>query len=269
VSIRFEDRNVAEIRCGRSKYRIAGCADRDFPKVPRQSDDAAECDAAALREMLEQGSYAVSSDDTRGAICGVRLEVSKTGEGRVESTDGHRLSRIDRKARLPRHKSGGATLCARGVKEILRLLEGAETCTASIDTKCLHVRVGGMTVSVSLHDGVWPPTDNVFPKGNKANVVVDRERLVDSLKRVSPLATDFRGVMIATSDGQALTDEVEAELAGDPFKVSVNAKYTLDCLTHMAGDVVTIRVAGEYDPVVFTDHDDAGHTAIVMPMRGN
>src|SRR3979409_95148 len=36
VSIDVGDRHVAEIRCGRSRYRIAGYPDRDFPKVPRQ-----------------------------------------------------------------------------------------------------------------------------------------------------------------------------------------------------------------------------------------
>jgi DNA polymerase-3 subunit beta len=277
VSIEVGDRNVAEIWCGRSKYRIAGYPDRDFPKVPRQGDDAVECDAAALREMLERGSYAVSLDETRGAIKGVHLEVG-ADDAKMASVDGHRMVRIERKARLPRPKDGHATVCARGAGELLRLLDGAETCTASIDARHLHVRVGAMTVSASLLDETYPPIDAVFPKEHKASAVINRDRLIESLKRVSPLASESRGVTItphdgaltlvtADHDGQELTDEIEAELSGDKIAFSVNVKYTLDCLQHMTGDAVTMRLVDAFAPVVFLDHDDAGHTGIVMPMR--
>jgi DNA polymerase-3 subunit beta len=277
VTIEIADRNVAEIRCGRSKYRITGYPDRDFPKVPQQGGDAIECDAAALREMLERASYAVSLDETRRQISGVGFEVGT--DAKMASTDGHRLARVERKAKLPRPKGGKAILCARGARELLRLLDGAETCTASIDARHLHVRVGAMTVSASLLDETFPPIDQVFPKEHKASVEVNRDRLIESLKRVAPLASETSGVTItpssgaltlvtSDSEGQELTDEIEATHTGAPIKLALNAKYALDCLTHMTGDVVTIRLVDEFAPVVFVDHGDAGHTGIVMPMRG-
>ena len=278
VTIEVGDRHVADIRCGRSKYRIAGYPDRDFPKVPRPGDDAIECDAGALREMLERGSYAVSSDETRRHITGVGIEVG-ADVSKMASTDGHRAVRVERKTRLPRPKGGKAILCSRGAREILRLIDGAETCTASIDARCLHVRVGGMTVSACLFDETFPPIDAVFPKDHKASVDVNRDRLIESLKRVAPLASDVRGVTITPSDssltlvtadseGQELTDEIEATCTGKAIRFACAVKYALECLQHMTGNTVTIRTLGELDPIVFLDNDDAGHTGIVMPMRG-
>jgi DNA polymerase-3 subunit beta len=278
VTIEVGDRSVAEIRCGRSRYRIAGHPDRDFPKVPRSADDPVECDAAALRELLEGASYAASIDETRRHLCGVNLDVA-ADVARAAATDGRRLVRIERRTKLPRPKGGKTTLCAHGARELLRLLDGAETCTVSVDPRHLHVRVGIMTVSASLIDEAFPPIDQVFPSEHKASVAVNRDRLIESIKRVSPLASDIYGMTITPSDGglalatadsegQELSDEIEAKLIGSSIAVTLHPRYALDCLQHMTGDVVTIRLVDPLAPVVFLDSGDAGHTGIVMPMRG-
>jgi hypothetical protein len=57
------------------------------------------------------------------------------------------------------------------------------------------------SVDCVRRDETYPPIDAVFPKEHKASAVINRDRLIESLKRVSPLASDTRGVTITPSDG--------------------------------------------------------------------
>jgi len=70
--------------------------DRDFPKVPdhrEASDPTVEC--AVLREMIERTMFSICDDETRFHLNDVFFE-SGGSKCRMVSTDGHRLSKIER-----------------------------------------------------------------------------------------------------------------------------------------------------------------------------
>lgn len=280
VSLKVEVSAWADIKIGKAKYRIAGHNDRDFPKVPEpdKSADPVDVDAEALYDALTRGSYAASPDESRQALCGVLLDVDAERFS-VTSTDGHRLVVVKRKSAMARPRSGRATIHPRGAAEFLRLLEGAKECRVTFDLNRMFVSAGGITVSSGLLGFEYPKIEHAIPKTHKATATLNRDRLIDAIKRVAPLTDEMHGIVFTStssglalatrdSDGEELTDEVDADVSGE-VKVAMRAKYALDCLSHMAGDSITMRTIGEFDPIAFVDHDDDGHTGIVLPMRMN
>ena len=66
------------IKCGKSRFSVNGRNAEDFPKMPRQeSSTEFEVQAPLLRKMIQKTIYAVSTDLTRPALCGVLWEVDK------------------------------------------------------------------------------------------------------------------------------------------------------------------------------------------------
>src|SRR5688572_10648611 len=90
------ENNWANIKAARVEYKLVGMPDREFPKIPDHREvKYAKVDAAALREMIDKTLFSVSSDETRFHLNGVLFE-SDGQKGRMVSTDGHRLSKVER-----------------------------------------------------------------------------------------------------------------------------------------------------------------------------
>lgn len=278
VSIKVDGSAWADIRIGRAKYRIAGHSDRDFPKIPEpgKSSSYTDVDAEALHDMLARASYAASPDDSRQALCGVLLGVDG-GRVTAATTDGHRLVEIARKIVMPRPDGGRVSLVARGAAEFAKLIDGAKACRVAFDGRRMFMSADGIAISAGLLDFAIPPYEQVVPTSHKASITLNRDRLIDVIKRVAPLASGLRGVVFTSTDtglrlaaksadGEELTDETDADIKGE-IRICAHAKYVLEALSHMTGDAVTVRVIDALDPMVFVDHDDAGYTGVVMPMR--
>lgn len=273
VTLKVDGSAWSVVQCGKSKYRIAGLAERDFPKVLGAAGDGLEVDAETLKVMLDAAGYAVSPDESRQAMCGVLFEIDGT-HCTVASTDGHRLAMMTRPLVVGSAKR--VPVSARGCAEIAHLLDGHKTCRVALADRRVSVRAGDVTISAGLLAFEAPQFRHAIPKSHKASAIVDRDNLLAALKRVSPLTGELNGVRITSTkdglsllsykDGAEIADEVGAEIAGE-IRVCVNAKYVTECLSRIAGDTVTIRTIDEMAPIVFLDNDDPGFTGIVMPMR--
>ena len=96
ITLKKADNHWAEIKSGKVTYRIVGMPDRDFPKVPDHRE-------ATLRDRRERGA---ARDDRAHAVLGLqrrdpvspqrRVLRERRLEGRMVSTDGHRLSKVER-----------------------------------------------------------------------------------------------------------------------------------------------------------------------------
>src|SRR6185436_14787977 len=90
------DNHRAEIKSGKVTYRIVGMPDRDFPQVPDHREASyTTLESAVLREMIERTLFSVCNDETRFHLNGVFFE-SDGSKSRMVSTDGHRLSKVER-----------------------------------------------------------------------------------------------------------------------------------------------------------------------------
>lgn len=265
ISIKVDGSAWAEVRCGKAKYRMPGMGDRDFPKVPEAAPDAVEVNATKLCAALEAVGYAVSRDESRQALCGILIEPDA-----LAATDGHRLAVVRHALGIQRPP---VVLSASGAQEFSALLGDHETCRVGFDAKRMSVSAGGVTICAGLLDFRFPPYQQVIPSGNKHTALVDRDQLLAAIKRVAPLASETRGITVRSTqtglalasfcDGAELHDEVACEVSGE-VKFGVHPKYLGEAVAHMAGETVTLRCAGELDPIVIQDNDDL---AVVMPMR--
>ena len=278
VTLKKADNHWAEIRSGKVTYRIVGMPDRDFPKVPDHREATyATVETAVLREMIDRTLFSVCNDETRFHLNGVFFE-SDGSKVRMVSTDGHRLSKVERTIANGPKLSAGIIIPKKGLLEMKKVLETGASCKLAIKTPHLFLVAEDIALAVKLIDAQFPPYEQVIPKDHKRVITVDRARFIDSLRRAQLMSSETRGVKVsATKEGITITsdnpdlgevrEELDAEYKGEAIAIGFNPKYVVELLGQMSSDQVTLSLGSELDPGLFKPVTGDDYLGVVMPMR--
>ncbi len=274
--------NYAEITCGAAHYKIVGMAPEEFPKL--QKDDGAHLvtiKGAVLLEMIKKTQYAISSDETRYILNGIFFEPRADGLVRTVATDGHRLALIERELAGDFKLKAGVILPRKGLMELKRLLEEAPDaeCQLGFAENLAIFKKPGLSMVMRLIDGQFPEYQRVIPKESEKQLLVNRQRLYDALKRISLLSSDKSSAIRLTLSENLLRitannpdlgeakDDLEVAYRGPGLTVGFNARYLLDVLSSMECDEVSVEMGDEHSPGVVHAPGDRSYTTVVMPMR--
>lgn len=277
ITLKKTDNHWAEIKSGKVTYKIVGMPDRDFPKVPDHREaQYSQIESTVLREMIERTLFSVCNDETRFHLNGVFFE-SDGHKCRMVSTDGHRLSKVERVVEGPK-LTAGIIIPKKGLLEIRRVLDAGPHCKLAIKTPHLFLVQDDIAIAVKLIDAQFPPYEQVIPKEHKRVITVDRSRFIDALRRAQLMSSETRGVKVsANKEGVTITsdnpdlgevrEEMEAEYNGDTIAIGFNPKYVVELLSQMSSDQITISLGGELDPGLIKPLTGDDYLGVVMPMR--
>ena len=283
------DKNYAlQLRSGKIKFRIPGMPGEDFPPLPSPGEAKfSEISAASLSQLIGLTQYSMSSDDTRPHLSGALFESDKKTV-RMVTTDGHRLSKAELKADEGT-ESFSMLVPQKGIAELKRLIDdvrgekksgdGQPTIGVATLSGSAFFRSQGVALSVKLTDEQFPPYSKVIPQSHQRRVVALREALVDSLRRISLVASDKSGgvrlslepgnlhIVSENPDVGEGSEELEVDFSGEPLTVGFNARYLLEALSALPDDEVLVELGGELDPGVIKPVSDNRFVGVVMPMR--
>jgi DNA polymerase-3 subunit beta len=288
VSLKKAGNNYLEVRCGPSEFRIVGLPAEDFPALPKFEKVAfVDVTPAELLEQIERTSFAASTDETRYNLNGVFFE-PQGPVLRMVATDGHRLALSEKPLAGDYALKRGVILPRKGLNELKKLLaEGPDAGQEKVEAKLGFAessavfRRPGVILAMRLIEGLFPDYKQVIPKQGEKIVKVGRERLLETLRRVSLLSSDkshavklelAAGVLRVLSQNPDLgeaKEEVPVEYAGEPLKIGFNARYLTDVVAILKSDDAQLELADDLSPGVLrgAGPEDAGYTAVVMPMR--
>ena len=280
VHLRRTENNWLEIQSGRAEFKVVGMSERDYPKLPAVADaELSAVDPVVLSEMIGKTAFSISQDDTRPHLASVFFE-SDGETARMVSTDGHRLSKFGKALAKGPKLASGVLIPRKGVAEIRRAIEGREAaCDIGIHQGYFVLRADDVTLTVKLAEGQFPPYEQVIPKENDKILVLEREVLLDALRRVSIIASDKtwgirlileKGSLAIEADNPDLgnaREKLDVEYKGSALQIGFNARYFIDLLTEMASKNVRLELGEDLDPAVIRPADDSDYLGVVMPMR--
>ncbi|HET8732695.1 MAG TPA: DNA polymerase III subunit beta [Anaeromyxobacteraceae bacterium] len=288
VTLKKAGNNYLEVRCGPSEFRIVGLPAEDFPALPRfEKVPFVDVTPAELLEQIDRTSFAASTDETRYNLNGVFFE-PKGPVLTMGATDGHRLALSEKPLAGDYALKRGVILPRKGLHELKKLLsESVDAAAEKPETKLGFAensavyRRPGVVLAMRLIEGMFPDYKQVIPKQGEKIVKVGRLRLLETLRRVSILASDkahavklelSAGVLKVLSQNPDLGDakeEVPVEYAGEPLKIGFNARYIMDVLQVLRSNEIVFELADDLSPGVLRGGEEAdqGFTAVVMPMR--
>lgn len=282
-SVTFEAReDKLTITCGKSRFVVNGRNPDDFPKLPKQeSKTSFTVDPGLLGKLVQKTVYAVSTDLTRPALCGVLWEVDKKYISMV-STDGHRLAKVELAIDLGEVEKMDVIIPPKALTTLRSYTEGGGEIKVSLGENSVSFDMAESSIYSRLLEGPFPNYQKVIPESNEKELVINKVMLQDATRRVAILSDalthqivfsigkDKVTLHVSTQDLGEAREELEASFAAEPMDVGYNAGYILDILKTIDAEDISFRLdrsdnAGLVEPV--TAEENIKQTCIIMPLR--
>lgn len=273
------------VKCRKSRFKIVGKSASEFPKLPEQKALASfTMSTKVLDNMISKTIYAVSNDLTRPSLCGVLWQLKK-GSFIMVATDGHRLGKVEYQGKFKEGSDAGDRefiVSPKALNIVRSLFEDREEVTVKLAENHITFDLGDSIVYSRLLEGPFPDYNQVIPKNNKKELVVNREQFTQACRRVSILSSvithqirlsikkDAVTLSVNTPDlGEAL-EEMPSSFNSDGLDIGYNAKYLLDMLRTMDTEDVSFLLdrsdnAGMLVPV--GEEGDLQYRCLLMPLR--
>jgi DNA polymerase-3 subunit beta len=291
IRIQKKDNQWIILQCGKSIFNLAGLDPEEFPSLPAYQEERFSLVSTRLfREMIEKTVFAASNEESRYHLNGVLLVRSKQAGKealRMVATDGHRLSLIDRgNQKIQGVEEKGIIVPKKGILEIKKIIgdrDGEEEMGIYFDSTHGFFKMGKSLTVIRLIDGEFPEYEQVIPKGNDKKLVMVKETMISSLKRVSTMASErMEGVKFSlkansvemSSTHQDFGDakeEVEVVYEGPPLQVGFNARYLIEAFNVVDTEEVLMELKDEGSPGILRPCSSSvgisDQISIIMPMR--
>jgi len=277
---KIEKKGNLRIKTPSSVFNMVGVPPSDFPVFPEMKNPSFfSLDSSDLASTIDQTLYCVSTDETRYHLTGVFCE--KKGKSlRFVATDGHRLSYSEIGGVEKIALSEGVIIPRKGLYEIQRLVstEEEKIISLAIAPPRILVRYSSFLLSIRLIEGQYPNYQRFLPKESKVQAEVERETLIQALKRVSVLSSlqsknvkfqwekDKLILTASHPDFGDAKEEVPLIQSSSNLSIRFNAKYVLDSLLHTAGESVLWEMTDPSSPGVIRAQKAKG-ASIIMPMK--
>ncbi len=277
IQFDVDGKNAASIRSGQSFFKILGLPEEEFPPLPKFDDSkVVTIRQKDLRDGLRKTSYAISTDETRYVLNGVLFSF-KDNKLTLVATDGRRLAMLDIDLEFPRSHEADIIVPTKAVTELQRLLTDDGDVRVSVGSGQIAFDLNNTLLVSKLIEGNYPNYRQVIPGEMKERVTLERETFLNSLRRVSLLASDkSNSIKLNFSknniDITANTPEVgEAKESlpvaykGREFSIAFNPEFLMAPLRNLTEDEVFLDLIDEMSPGVIKIQSPFLY--VLMPMR--
>lgn len=270
------------ISCGKSRFVVNARGADDFPKLPKQeSKTSFKIDPEIIGELAQKTIYAVSTDLTRPALCGVLWEVDRKGIAMI-STDGHRLARVEIAMDLGNVHKIDVIVPPKALSTLRTYAEGEKEVHTSIGENSINFDMAETSIYSRLLEGPFPNYQRVIPTKNEKELLVSRSALAEATKRVSILSDTLTRQVVFSIGKNKLTlnvrtqelgearEEMEASFAEEPLDIGYNANYVLDVLRTIDAEEIVFLLDRPDNAALVKPAGDGGNMkqlCIIMPLR--
>jgi len=277
ITIEVDAKNVSTLRCGSSYFKIFGLAKDEFPAFPSFKDAKSySMKQAELRDGLRKTSYAISVDETRYVLNGILFSL-KDNKLTLVATDGRRLALFDSDMEFPRSHERDFIVPTKAVTELQRLLGEDGEVQISVAENLVSFELNAAQLVTKLVEGNYPNYRQVIPGEAKERVTIEREALLNSVRRVSLLSSDKTSsvrlnfsknnldITANTPEVGEARESLAVAYRGRDISIAFNPEFLLDPLRNLANDEVHIEMIDEMSPGVLKINTPFLY--VLMPMR--
>ena len=237
--------------------------------------------ASTLLGGIQSTIFATADDDLRPVMNGIYFDIREDQLVFVAS-DSKKLVRL-----INNSVKAGFTANFILPKKPANLLKNviskdAGDATISFDSKSARIEAGDFTVSCRLIDGRFPRYESVIPKNNVNKMTIDRQTLINVLRRVAVFANAatnqvkfdlvLDNVTVSAQDidfSVSATESVACSYAGAPMAIGFRANFLVEILNTISSAEVEVQLsdparAALIVPVENAENEDL--LMLIMPM---
>jgi len=262
IAIEVDGKNAASIRSGQSFFKILGLPEEEFPPLPKfENAKVVTMRQKDLHDGLRKTAYAISTDETRYVLNGVLFSF-KENKLTLVATDGRRLAMLDIELEFPRSHETEIIVPTKAVTELQRLLKDDGEVKISVGSGQIAFDLNNTLLVSKLIEGNYPNYKQVIPSEAKERVTLERETFLNSLRRVSLLASDKSNsiklnfsknnieITANTPEVGEARESLPVAYKGRDFAIAFNPEFLMAPLRNLTEDEVFFDLIDEMSPGV-------------------
>jgi DNA polymerase III subunit beta len=276
VSLAYEaGEGVLAVSSGSYSSRVNVFSAEDFPRLPSVDIPLHKIATAALLGTIEKVARAASRDESRPVLTGILVQF-EGAQLVMAATDSYRLS-VKETELAESGPELEAIIPARALQELARLAAGSEAVELGVHENHVVFSAGDIWLTSRRIDGQFPNYKQLLPETFEAELTVEREPLLEVVRRASVLAQRNQPLRLGFAEGEltvsAQTQDVgEAReslpvaYTGELLEIGFNPDFLRDGLEAVAGDTIELKLINPLRPAVIASADER-FWYLIMPIR--
>ncbi|HTH05844.1 MAG TPA: DNA polymerase III subunit beta, partial [Ilumatobacteraceae bacterium] len=271
------DGDDVSISNGRSQFAVRPLSFDDYPKLASPVNTSVTLPAAQFGDALRQVVRAASADEARPILTGVLMTAEADGL-RMVATDSYRLAVRDLAGQQVLAADQRVLVPGRALTELQRLVGAGDDVTMRLGDRDATFEVGTTRLTTRLIEGEFPNYRQLIPASHPNALTVEREPLLEAIRRVKILARDATPVRLQmggdtlrltaiTQDVGNASEELDAQYAGTELTVAFNPDYLAAGIEACNGDSVTLNTLDALKPAVVRGVGNDDYLYLLMPVR--
>ena len=263
------------VTSGASTFRLHTFAAEDFPRLPEVDGQLSAIEPNAFLDTVSRVGRSASRDESRPVLTGILVRF-EAGRIVMAATDSYRLSvkETESPGTLPELD---AIIPARALQELGRIAAGGDEVELGVRENHVVFGAGGSWLTTRRIEGQFPNYKQLLPDAFEHEVALQREELLDVVRRVSIMAQRNSPLRLRFAEGEltisAITQDVgeareslPAPYAGDVLEIGFNAEFLRDGIESVEGDTLRLKLISPLRPAVLQGESE-DYTYLIMPIR--
>ena len=250
-----EETKGIEISSENGKYKLAGQDAKEFPKVPELSSSSSFLiSSSVLLNAINKTLFASGNDELRPVMSGVFCELSEENITFV-ATDAHKLVKHTR-SKISSNSNSSFILPKKPLSLLKNNIDSDSDLNIDFNETNVKFSLDNITLICRLIDGKYPNYDAVIPKDNPNKLVINKDELLNSIKRVSIYAsktTHQIRLKIAGSQLQITSEDLDfankaeerltCSYEGEDIEIGFNSRFVIDMLNNIGAEQICLEMS--------------------------
>ena len=283
ISININDKNLLEIECEGSLYKLATMNPEEFPELPKiEVENSIEIEQNNLKNMIRRTIFAVSSEESRPIFTGCLFEI-KENRLNLVAVDGFRLAL--RSTILDNQTNDfSAVIPGKTLNEVNKILSDSfEPVKIGVSKNQALFEMDNCKIVTRILDGEFLNYKSVIPNNWETRVKVNKNSIQNCFERISLISSsviekekkypvkvlvDIGKIVISCTNqtGEA-KEEIYVSTEGKNLEAGFNPKYFLDSLKAIDDEDVFIEFGTKISPCIIKSVENNDYTYMILPIR--
>ena len=283
IKLFLNEKNLLEIECEGSLYKLATMNPDEFPELPKINvDNSIEIEQTVLKNMIRKTIFAVSTEENRPIFTGCLFEVTDK-KLNVVAVDGYRLA-IKSTELNEVANTFSSVIPGKTLNEVNKIISDSfDTIKIGISRNQALFEMENCKIVTRLLDGEFLKYSNAIPQNWETRINVNKNNIQNCFERILLISSstierekkypvkiniEVGKVVIscANQTGDA-KEEIIVETEGQELEIGFNPRFFLDALKAIDDEEVYIEFGTNRSPCIIKPLEDGDYLYMILPIK--
>ena len=253
----------------------------DYPNISiDKSSNIITLEATVLRALINQTSFAMSTQEVRPLLTGLNLKINGDILECI-ATDSYRLAKKVIRIDNPIEDSINIVIPGKSVNELVSILKDEDNVNIHLFTNKILFEYKNIMFQSTLLNGAYPDTTNYIPKEFAYMINLNLKEYYDAIDRASIITiskeknivkmsiNDKKMTILGSSNENGKTkEEINIECNNkNKLDISFSSKYMLEALKVLNTTNIILQINGDDKPIIINAVDDDTIIELILPVK--